>query len=141
MLTLNSSIENAISAIHFYYNSKRKISKLKTRMNSCPERKSELNTKIWDIQGKINVELFGEYKVMYQYDVVNNIVISKRVRKKVRSGRLEKLVDYISEGSEKKAIEKFLLKNGGKRNRYTNELLNPEYFYFGKDEYDLENAI
>ena len=141
MFTLIKYFDNAIADIHFYYNNKQKISKLKECMNKHPERKSELNDKIWDIQGKINTELFGEYKVLYQYFVEDGKIISRRVKKKVRNGKLENLIDFISESSERKAINKFLLKNGGKKNTYTDELMNPEYFYSGKDEYDLENAL
>lgn len=139
MLKLGAYIDAAIDDIQYYYDCLDRIKNVKAKINVYENKIAELQNKIDMINSNLNKELNGKFQEMIEFEFENGKPISRIVNKKVEEGRLERLKKFLEEETVDKAINKYLRSVGG--NIRGSELLNPQIFYHGKDEFDAYTSF
>lgn len=112
MITLDEKVEQDINAICYYYNRQEELEKIYKHTTSLYTKIAELSKQIKKIKANLEIEMHGEYKDVLQYDMKDNHPESKVVHKKVRKGKLEPVLRYITEKDEMSAINKYLKNKG-----------------------------
>lgn len=92
-----------IDSISWFYNINKRISDLK-KLKETPS----IIKQISSLQKRLETELSGEYHEVIEYSIEDGKPEVKKFNKKIRDGMLENLKQYLSEDTEKHAVNKYL---------------------------------
>ena len=136
MTTINARIEQEINNIIYYYNRQEQLKKIHKYTESLYEQIDSLNKRAKEIKDKLNLEMTGEFKDVIEFVVKDNHPTTQLARKKVRDGKLERILKYTKEKDEKTAINKYLKDKGVKI--HGGETIDINKF-LGIKEYDTDD--
>lgn len=140
MLKLNSKIEKDLDSIEYYYDCQDKIKELTKRLNYHKTATEEIQNKIDTINRNVSREITGRYQEMIEFGMENGKPVSRIINKKVEPGRLENLTEFLNERSLEIATRRYLRTKGAELDNRCN-ILNPEKFYTGKDEFNAYTSF
>lgn len=100
-----------IDAIIKYYDLKKEINSILQQMTNLYDKIYKLDVECNKLNSIIENESHGYYKEFFTYDTTSGIV-----RKKVKQGQFENVLDYLNEKDVEVAINKYLKDNNIKIN-------------------------